>query len=244
MPVNKMFARTLKGHVAGSLFNMKNVSIIVGIILLAQLLMNYLIIFITNGFNGTSNNSGGILTSGFGIALISMIVCGIAAATGKELKMAFTFPINREIYAIGVFIKFITSSMMLLAITTVAAAIELVGSKITSLLLPRFVMINKIDIAGFLLGFWVSLSYIIVAAAMCYCVFMYFNRFKLIAVALICGTVLLMVAITQGRVLLGRGFIFYFFERSPLLLSIKLWCTALVFHALAYLPLKTLEVKA
>lgn len=247
MLLNENNRRALKGFLTSSLLSSKKMFIVIGAILVAQPVLGYIlmVIFHLNGVtDSSSGSSSSVLNSGLDIALVMLIVVAIISASSKGLAIEFTFPLSRNIYGLGNFIMTILSANALLLITSVAAVVEILLGNLVASIFKDFVLINKITLENFIVGYWVSMSYVVFAASLVYCLFMYIFKYTLKAVVPICLLLVLMLSLAPGRNVLVRMFTFLVWEPSIWVLSIKLWVLTIALHLIGFIPLKSKEVTA
>ncbi len=243
MALRSKFTNSLKGFLLGSLFDFKSIFITSTAIIGGTMIFNYIISALILILSDTqSSNNAGMLTSGYGIAIITFSIGMFVKMSNKYIGQKFVFPINRDIFAIGNFLFVIIGSIIFLISIITFSFIENIFGKIMELLFKGFVFFNEINFSIFGIGMWTSFCYMVFGISCIYFVSMYFHRFKLhtsIIMGLVIATI---IAFPFIRIAFLHAFKFIFFEQSVLILSIKLWVLTVIYHILAYIPLKRMEV--
>jgi len=114
MILSNIEMRSLKGYILSELLASKKIYVIGASINIGNLLLSTIIELIMIPLGQSSSNNGGMLTVGFGVTCITMLIYSILLPFDKSLKTKFIFPINRKIYTIGNFITFCVNTFILL----------------------------------------------------------------------------------------------------------------------------------
>ena len=234
--------RAIKGLIQSEMVRLRSYNKTVACILFGYLAVTVIIDIILSSVDVIGSNNGGMLMVGLGTVVIVMICMAIARSTTKERRIVFSFPMDRVTLTLGNFIVFLMDTAVLLFITAIAYLIEVWALFLLSKLLSNFIYINNVSLVSFLSGYLVSLGYILFITTLVYLVSMIFARYKaigIIATSLVIG---LPFISAFGRRALYQILMFYVGEQSILLLSVKLFLSAVLLQILSYLPLRTMEV--
>lgn len=235
--------RALKRYIKGKLLGGKRRYIVLASIIMAvpvvTLLVN-LIIYLAGAIN--SGSSGGALVTGLGISAIYMLVSSISAASKKESRLNFTFPMTRKIHTIGVIAMAALNTLLFLMFSSISFLIELGASWLCSLL-PGYEIINHVTVESFFVGFLVSFIYIMFLSSFTYCLFTFLNRYKLSALLAVALPLGIMFVFGWGREILYKILSFYVLETSASIFLIKAIVTSIILFAVSYLPVRRMEVR-
>lgn len=236
--------RAMKGFFYSDLIDSKSLYIIGGCIFFGYMIITMATSLIMASLGLQSSNSGGTLTNGFGTTVVCMFVSGIIMAAGKQKKSAFSFPIDRLTYTICNYIMFFVNAALLLIMSSVTYVFEGAIGRILSGYIENLTYINNVKISSFLIGFWISLCYVLMFTCFTYCLFMIFARFKYRALIIFGLAAGLPFTFHVGRVALYNILMFFVGEQSLVILIVKLIACSVLFQFISYLPLRKMEVKA
>ncbi|HEX3028279.1 MAG TPA: hypothetical protein VHT34_03005 [Clostridia bacterium] len=236
--------RAMKGFFYSDLIDSKALYIVGGCIFLGYLILTMATSLVMASLGLQSSSSGGTLTNGFGTTVICMFISGIVMAKGKQKKSAFSFPIDRLTYTICNFIMFFINTGILLIMSSVTYVFEGALGRILSGYIKNFEYVNNVTIGSFLIGFLVSLCYVLMFTCFTYCLFMFFARFKVRALIIFGLAAGLPFTFHIGRVALYNILMFFIGEQSPVILIFKLAACSVLFQVISYLPLRKMEVNA
>lgn len=210
--------------------------IVAGLLVLSVMLATY------STSSGSSN--GGAFSGGVLAAMITVIVIGFQSTSNREISRIFAFPMSRRVLALGNAIVTVCAAFAFTYVIAVIGAFEAVLGRFLSMIVPGLLFTSHSTWASYVVGFWISASYLVLFMSGAYALGMYFNRYKVATMAFFgLGLVAMFVFPTTFSHLL-KGFEFFFLEPSPAILSLKIWVSGLVLHILAIFPLSRMEVKS
>lgn len=237
--------RSLKGFLLNSFMDFKQTAFIGTLITLAILLVNHLALL--SNINSNENivfqcNTAGVPMYGFITMAITFSIAIFVITNKKEFGRKFVFPLSRNIYAIGNFLFILIGSYALMTIICGIHIIEIIISIISSKIFKNFYLVPIAPLRSFIPGFLITLSYIIFIVSFVYLLSMLFHRYKLITSIIVSVFISLAYFFMDFRILCVNVYSFVFHEPSLIYLFIKLWVLTVVFHLIAYIPLKIREV--
>lgn len=239
-------ARALKGYLKLSAVSYRRpvlvfASFLGGALLFGLVMSAYAAMRTTSG---TGETSTGAMMAGFLAAAITLFIMGFQSTSDRSMAQVFSFPLNRQVYALGNFLTICGLALSLTYVMGVIGGMEAFLGRLIASRIPQMLFVSNITIAGFVLGFWLTLSYLTLFMSSSYTLGMYFYRFKLATIAVGGLALLVLIVFPATATYIERLFSFFILEESPLALSMKIWGSVLVLHAVALLPLNRMEVKA
>lgn len=195
---------------------------------------------ILNYNNGEVVNAGS-LTVG---VIVSGVITAILAArvtSSKETNFYFSFPISRQLYAIGSFIFTVMTSVYLLLVTCFALVFEQLLGRITYILDHSIVIVDSITMYNLYIGLIVSLYYILFIASfvsLINCISILSIKYSVAAVVIL-G---LLISSSIGRKVLLMCLGFLTEESSIVVLILKLTLLTLSAQCCIWLLLRRREI--
>lgn len=239
-------AIALKGFLYNDLIDSKKLYIIAAAIIFGNVLLSAVINTIMAGSSIQSSNGGGAIATGFFTAAVCMIISGIIMAGAKYRREVFAFPMDRLTYTIGTLLTFYINTIIVLMIASFAYFFEMLFCKIMAAVNENFIYVNVVTREAFVVGFVISVLYLVFLSSIAYFLSILVARFKMtatIAIGIVVGLMIILGFGILGPVL-KDSLMFLIGERSPVLLGVKLTLLTLVFQYLSYLTIKKLEVNS
>jgi hypothetical protein len=194
--------------------------------------------------SGSGTVSAGALTGGMMAAIITLGVMGFRSASDEQMSRVFAFPMNRKVLLLGNFLVVTGVAFSFTYVLGVASGLEALLGRFVASLVPRLLYTNTITLQSWVVGFWISASYLALCMSAAYGLGMYFYRYKLFTITI--GSALIVSFFVNPAVFQKalKVFEFFIFEGSPVALSVKLWGATVLFHALTLMPLARMEVRS
>ena len=238
---NKRF-RSLKATLYSTYIDFKTpwylfIGIVLGLIIMEFVLLNL-------NSRGSSSSNLSPLNSGFVTALWVVGISMIVITSNVELMKKFSFPVDRKNLAIAHILYIFISPLVLLLTSCGLYLIEFLLSGVAGVFFPGFIYDAIITKGSFLTGFFVSWIVVVSLSSIIYCVFMYFYRYKLATAIAVGIPVALCFNVKSIGQIITALFNDIFLNSSPFLLIFKLLGISILFLAVAYIPLKRMEVKS
>lgn len=239
--------RSLKGFLLNSFIDFKKTAFIGTLITIGIFLVNF--VFFTlkltpnDAYDMTySTSSANVLSQGYLTMIITFCIAIFVTTNKNEFGRKFVFPLNRNIYAIGNFFFIIVGSYALMVIICGLEIMEVVISMILSMALKDFYYISTMTIPSFFIGFFISLSYMVFIVSFVYVLSIFFHKYRLVTSIIIPLIIAAIVIYPNIKILVMDMYSYIFKEPSILYLCLKLWVLTALFHLIAYIPLKRMEV--
>lgn len=193
--------------------------------------------------SGSSQTNSSSLNSGLFTGIITMIIFMIVITSNSELIRKFSFPMDRSTLALSHALLIFTTPLILLLTSCVFYGAEYLLAVAAQTFRPSFVFRFVITKESFLLGFASSFFTMVSVAAVTYCLFMYFFRYKVVS-SIVGGLAFLSAIFVED---MGKGILQIvddiFFRSAPALQFLRLLGITAVALVLAFIPLKRMEVK-
>lgn len=240
MTDRRMFLRGLNGFLVHKTLINKKIFQIFAFCLPIVLIADVVVMFSLYSSNMPNGGAENLFTSGLAIMTMLFLVVSVSSTTNKSINVNLLFPIDRKIFALGNFIFLSASTVVLLAVTTVAGMLEAIIMKILINVFTRATLINCITPENLIIGYIVSVSYVVFVLAMVYCISVYFFRSKLLT-SLFFTAVGLVFIFPLGRSFMFEVLKFFVFESSVLLLCIKLWLCTIILNLIGFILIRRME---
>lgn len=245
MVISNLQKRSLKGLLLNLFIDFKKV-IMIGLAITSSIAVVNFILFIEKFFPSvyeTINvrNSGLVLDIGFITAIITFCIT-IGISTSKdEFQSKFVFPLTRQIYAVGNFIYVVVGSYLFMVMVCGLELIETILYMALDRFSDDFYFINTMTPSSYIIGFILSTSILIFIVSLVYIVTMYIRKYlfpSIITLAVLFG---LFLTSEWVQKLLMNGFNGIWRMAFMQQLGV-LWGLTILFHIIAYIPLRNMEV--
>jgi hypothetical protein len=240
MIVNQISKKSVSGFTKYSLLQYKRFFIIAAVVMLLLVLENLAYTLISY-FKFLKDSSeipyvGMSVVASFGVAIVAVLLALMTffSATKAKLSQKLSLPISRESFAAANFINILLSTFILFLMVIVMILIETLFGKIFSIFFKDVVLINDITIGNFAAGLWASVSYVVLAASLAYCVGIYLFQHP-VRIGILLSIIIILISIFPPS---GK----WIFESSIVIFSIKIWLLIIVTHVISYFPLRKMEV--
>ncbi len=185
-----------------------------------------------------SNDASGVLVFGTVAMTVAFCVYTILSTSKEKLREKFSFPINRKIFALSNFVFYMIGSLILLAILTILAPMEVLGYKLLEMFSDKFMYISLVTLESYFVGIMSAWAVMLMLGSLTYCITIYIRRYIQYALPII--TVLFASMFLFGWV--SNILEFLFQERNLFLMVLKLVGFSILFHFLGYIALTQTEV--
>ncbi|GMQ57815.1 hypothetical protein AN1V17_22100 [Vallitalea sediminicola] len=237
--------RSLKGFLLNSFIDFKLTALIGILVTFGITIINHIILL--SSLNSTADtvwqcNTVGVLTYGYISMVITFCIAIFVTTNNTEFGRSFVFPLNRNLYAIGNFLFIVIGSYVLMVLTCALQIVEIIINIISGKLFDNFYTIPLINVKSFLPGFFISLSYMIFIVSFIYFLSMFFHKYKLVTSIVIPLLIATIYFSPDIKIISMDMYSSIFHDPSLGYLLLKLWVLTLIFHIIAYIPLKIREV--
>ena len=188
--------------------------------------------------------SGGALTGGFFVAIVSLSIIGFGLASGSTMNKVFAFPMSRWVLFLGNIIVITMAALAYTYVISVVGGLEVLAGRLISALVPRLIFSNSITVGSYMLGFFISFSYLVWFMSGSYSLGMYFARYRIATMLLLGLGLVSLFAFSPAYQAAVRVYYWFFNEPNPWMLTAKLWGTVTLAHVATLIPLRRLEVRA
>jgi hypothetical protein len=239
--VNQKSKRALKGFVEYTLSKYRKLFVITAVILIMLTLEN-VIYTISSYFKFTKASSDipyvGMsigTTYGYFIVMGLLSIYMFFTATKKNVSRGLRLPLSREVFAVGNFVNLVTCTLILLVMLLVMILMEGIFGNVLSACSNYVLLVNEMTLQNFITGLWISVSYMVLAASVAYCLGIYFFRYTIFMIIMLTILVsLICLFLPSANFLFG--------ESSVAIFSVKVWVLIIATHVVSYLPLRKMEV--
>jgi|GEM_PF-386032 hypothetical protein len=218
----------------------KSYGIFLGVIL--GILVSSLLLSSLNTPSGISDRHSSALDIGFMTGMITLCITMFVITSNGEILKKFSFPVNRITLLISHGLLILASPLVMLLTACACHLLEYLAASLISELNPGMVFTWIITKESFSAGFIFSYFIMVFAAAMTYCIAMYFYRHK-IATGIVGLIIFILCLYVESFLELLDNTISFLLGGSIGIVSLKLLTASLVAMALAFIPLKRMEVK-
>lgn len=232
--------RSLRGTIYYSILDLKEIAFYFLIIIGVSLLVSVIGLIVSVINNKNSSVYSGTLNMGALAAVIMVIIIGVQMTTKKELRSSFIFPTDKKTYVLGNFIGMVINISLLILIASLFLVMEMLVIKTISNFNADFFFTSNITPANYLIGFWLSLTVLIIIYSLSFCLLAVKNKKLLVLIVVfILALAVFLPVIWQG---LSNFVLFFVRPESVLLFSLKGWLLAFVLNILGYMLIKQREV--
>lgn len=245
MDINNMRKRSIRGLLLNIMIDFKKV-LMIGLTITCCIAAVNLFMLVEKFFPSiyeTVNvrHSGLVLDIGFITAIITFCIT-IGITTSKyEFQTKFVFPLTRRIYAVGNFIYVVVGSYLFMVMICALELIETFIYMALDKFSDDFYFINTVTPSSYIIGFFLSMSILIFAVSLVYIVAMFIRSYFL--------PMIIIIAILFGLFLTSDGFqnmlmdVFNGLWHMAFIQQLGiLWGLTILFHLIAYIPLRDMEV--
>ena len=188
--------------------------------------------------------SGGALSGGFLVAIISLSAIGFGLASSTTMDRIFAFPMSRSVLFVGNAIVIAMAALTYTYLISLVGGLEVLAGRLIAGLVPRLIFSNSITLGSYMLGFFISFSYLVWFMSGAYALGMYISRYRLPTMVLLGLGLVSIFAFKSAYQVVVDVYYWFFNEGSPSILTAKLWGTTALAHAATLLPLRGLEVRS
>lgn len=214
--------------------------IISAAIVLAVNFLNILAVVYQDHVNGNSNG-GGMNIVGI-TALITILVSSIELTSKKNMESKFFFPLNKKIWCFANLTMMTFAAFVFTTMALMLAAIELIVGNILTASSGRFFFFSSFTWDSYVGGTITLFMFILVFGSFVYCLFIFLKRYLVLVLTLLGIVIILPIFSSTFAPIYYTVFKFFFVEQTRSLFVVKYLSLTLIFHTLAYLPLKKMEV--
>lgn len=224
--------------------DLKKTLLIGTIISASAFLVQFVILLATSLAGSASSSNAGMLVTSYGMYAITFMIGIFADTANGQMKNLFRFPINRPTYAVGMLINLFAAPLAIIAAVSLFQVLESLTYTVLSAFLENLRYLNNLTVASYLEGLLPTYAMTVYALSMVYMLSMYFHRFKLPFTIALVALIVVYIMVGPFRVAFNRAFVYPFTQNTIPAFTLCMLGLSLVFHALAFAPLKTMEVKS
>ena len=193
--------------------------------------------------NGGGSNAG-MLIIGASVLLITFFIGVFVNTSNSEIKNLFRFPINRPTYAVGSLLYILLLPLAVIAASSAFYLLEFLAYKALSAIIGNVLYINTVTAINYLEGLLPTYATCVFALSVIHMLSMYFHRFKLPFTMALALFIFAVIFLPGFRLWFAKAFTYGFRIKSMLPFAAYMLGVSLAAHVLAFIPLKTMEVKS